>query len=194
MSDKVLNFVEALNEIGRELRAPPGFLTSIIKESDWSLIVKLHALVESAVTYLLWKGLGRPELEPVFSRVELSNNKTGKLAFARELNLLQKHHRFFIRALSEARNFLVHNVAHVDFDISAYISQLGKGKQTEFVRAISCCLTGPIEIAGKSISSETFASDNPKWAIWFSSMALLSEIYVQKELASLSQAYQDLGS
>ena len=193
MENPALDLDAALNEIGNELKAPPGFLHGIIKESDWSLIVKLHALVESAVTYLLCKGLDRPELEGIFSRIELSNNKTGKLAFTRELKLLQKHHRSFIRALSEIRNFLVHNVAHLDFDISKYIDRLSKNKRIEFVRAISGCFKGPIEINGKSIPGDKFIADNPKWGIWFSAMDLLSEVYIQRELAAVTQAYYKLG-
>jgi len=59
---------------------------------DWSFVIKLHALLETAVSQLLVHALGGEELVDVFSALEMSNIKTGKLAFVKTLGLLPKAH------------------------------------------------------------------------------------------------------
>jgi len=51
---------------------PQGFLESLKNEDDWSFVIKIHALLEAAVSHLLCKTLGRDELADVLSFTELS--------------------------------------------------------------------------------------------------------------------------
>jgi hypothetical protein len=84
-----------------DLRLPQGFCESLYKEDDWSFIIKLHALLEAVVTHLLVAHLQQDALLDVFARVEMSQEKTGKLAFAKALNLLTSNHRAYVRYISE---------------------------------------------------------------------------------------------
>jgi hypothetical protein len=63
--------VEAAGEIEKELGLPNNFLWNLRNEDDWSAIIKLHALLETAVTHLLVRFFGRDELEDVFATMEL---------------------------------------------------------------------------------------------------------------------------
>lgn len=83
-------------------------------------MIKLHALLESAVSQLLVNAVARKELAEVFASLEMSNTKTGKLAFVKALELLPKAHLDFIRLLSELRNQLVHRVKNVSFDLTGH--------------------------------------------------------------------------
>lgn len=56
-----------------------GYLKTLLLESDWAFVVKMHALVEAAVAHVLTLELRRPELEPIFARLELANPATGKI-------------------------------------------------------------------------------------------------------------------
>ena len=74
-----------------KLGIKPGFFKSLDDddENDWSFVIKLHALVEAAVSHLLTEQLHRSELSGLFARLEISNETTGKAAFVKALALLE---------------------------------------------------------------------------------------------------------
>lgn len=69
---------------------PKGFIDSLINEDDWSLIIKSHALLESACADMLCHYFGKYELGDIFAHLDLSNKKSGKTAFISALKLLRK--------------------------------------------------------------------------------------------------------
>ena len=81
------HFVSSLE---KQLGIHEGFLLSLKEEDDWSCIIKAHAFVEASVSYLLIHVLNQPELLEVFSNLELSNTKTGKIAFVSALDVLKQ--------------------------------------------------------------------------------------------------------
>src|SRR6218665_1056414 len=70
-----------------------NFFRDLLGGDDWSFVIKLHALFEAACTHLLLFHFKEPELTEVFSRLELSNKATGKIAFLGKLKLLGKNNR-----------------------------------------------------------------------------------------------------
>ena len=77
----------------QKLGLKPGFLESLDdeNENDWSFVIKVHALIEAAISHLLTEDLCRPELADLFSRLDMSNKATGKAAFVKALNLLEEN-------------------------------------------------------------------------------------------------------
>ncbi len=123
-------------EIETQLGLPSGFLLHLYqKEDDWSFVIKIHAFLEAVLTHLLAEHLGRPDLLPVFAYLETSNVRTGKLAFVKAFDLLDKGARRFVHTLSELRNELVHDVSNVNFRFPDYVSQLAEREQKDFVGA-----------------------------------------------------------
>jgi hypothetical protein len=123
-------------EIENQLGLPTGFLRSLYDhEDDWSFVIKSHAFIEAALTHLLADHLGKEDLLPVFAYLETSNVRTGKLAFVKAFDLLDKGARRFIHTLSELRNDLVHEVSNVDFKFDAYVAQLSDKERREFIGA-----------------------------------------------------------
>jgi len=119
------NLEDSLGRLERDCDLPSGFCLGLLKkddESDWSFVIKLHALLETAVSQLLVHSLARKELTDVFASLEMSHTKTGKLAFVKALDLLPKAHLDFIRTLSELRNQLAHRVKNVSFNITEHFS------------------------------------------------------------------------
>ena len=55
-----------------ELGLESGFFDSLDSEdeSDWSFVIKAHALAEAAASHLLTKQFQKPELADLFSRKE----------------------------------------------------------------------------------------------------------------------------
>ena len=66
-------------------------------------MIKAHAFLEAALTNLLADHLGKDDLLPVFAYLETNNVRTGKLAFVKAFDLLDKGARRFIHTLSELR-------------------------------------------------------------------------------------------
>src|SRR5262249_17331830 len=114
----------ALSKLETDLGLPPGFCEGLHEEDDWSLIIKLHALFESVVTQMLASHLGQEALLDVFDKIEMGREDTGKLAFAKALNLLDGNQRGFVRVLSRLRNDVVHDVRKVTFDLSAHVASI----------------------------------------------------------------------
>jgi hypothetical protein len=65
-------------------------------------VIKSYAFLEAALTHLLADHLGKEDLLPVFAYLETSNVRTGKLAFVKTFDLLDKGARRFIHALQDA--------------------------------------------------------------------------------------------
>jgi hypothetical protein len=111
---------ELLESLEIDLGLPRGFCFRLKDEDDWSFVVKLHALIESAASDFITRALGRKELAEIFSRVEMSRPQTGKLAFIRGLNLLPIGHTKFIEKLSQIRNQLAHKIGNAGFTFAEH--------------------------------------------------------------------------
>ena len=158
-------------KLGLEL----GFFNSLDgdDENDWSFIIKVHALIEAAMSHLLTEHLRRPELGDIFSRLDMSNKSTGKAAFVNALELLEKPERRFISSLSELRNKLVHDVRNVNFDLSDYVESMGKKQQEDFL--------GNFNLLSTKVTDEIrnlFLFD-PRQVLWYASMAFLGLVYLK---------------
>jgi len=153
----------------------PGFFERLDTDddTDWAFVIKLHALIEAAISHLLAMELRRNELEKVFSRLDISNKHTGKAAFVEALELLDKPARTFMHSLSTLRNSLVHDVKNVDFDLEKYVSEMSDQKKKQFVldfNLLSTEVTNDIR--------KLFLVD-PRQALWYSGMAFLGLVYLK---------------
>ncbi len=139
------NVAQLLHAIG----LPKDFLDQLQKESDWSLIIKLHAVFEAVLGSLIVKHLAMPQAAEVISQLDFNNAKSGKVAFARALGLIESHDVAFLRGLTELRNRLVHDIRNVTFTIGAHVAGFSsrelKKFKTEFGRAICQLQDGEAE-------------------------------------------------
>jgi hypothetical protein len=189
VADDATDYLEALE---KDLRLPRGFIWRLLDEDDWSFVIKLHALFEAALTHALVHKLGVEALRDVFAKTELSARKTGKVAFARALELLDKSERRFISELSELRNTLVHDIENVGFKYSKYIERLDAKQRQAFVDAFAFSHDEKFTIAGRQVAADRFALDNPKIATWQTGIWLLRRIYLEKEVAKLTHEASQL--
>jgi hypothetical protein len=124
-------------EIENQLGLPAGFLKGLYDhEDDWSFVIKARAFIEAALTHLLADHLGKEDLLPSFAYLETSNVRTGKLAFVKAFDLLDKGARRFIHTLSELRNDLVHEISNVNFKFETYVAHLSDKERKEFIGAL----------------------------------------------------------
>ena len=164
-----------------KLGIKPGFFESLDDEdeNDWSFVIKLHSLIEASVSHLLTEQLRRPELSELFSRLDISNKKTGKAAFVEALALLDKPERRFMSSLSELRNKLVHDVRNVTFDFVQYVENMNTDQQATFLKDFNLLST---EITD---DVRNLFRHDPQQALWYSGMAFLGIVYLKSRPVAL---------
>ena len=179
-----------VGQFEKEIGLPGGFFVNLlIKEDDWSFIIKLHALVEAAVSYLLASICGDRLLE-IFTRLELSSDTIGKVAFAKALDVLDTDERSFIRKLSEIRNSFAHDVRQACATLGGYVAGLSKDQLKALKVAIGPGVD-PFPIADTIVPEVEFVRDNPKVCIWLRALFVISFIYQSKDLVLLRRKVAD---
>ncbi len=176
-----------INAFEKDIGITKGFLAKLLKDDDWSFIIKLYSLFEAALTHLLVKELGRDELENVVSLLELAHSKKGKLAFARQLRLISPEEATYIKKLSELRDKIVHNVVNINFDIGAHVEKLDPQQFKSFANAFGFSIKKEIKANDKKINRNHYIKKQPKMAIWIGAFSCLETIYEGKRSAELSR-------
>lgn len=181
MTDTAKESIRSLEvEVGVEL----GFFESLLDEpSDWSFVIKLHAIFEAAVAFCLAEELGRRELVDVFTYTELSRDKTGKVAIADALGLFTKRERRFLRSLSELRNRLVHDVSNTRFSFETHLSEMTPEQRSAFYQRFELDIEQDyVEVGDEKVPREEVFLQHPRFGIWVCAMVLLEYLYQHKEL------------
>lgn len=124
-------------ELESKVGVRPGFFSALLEEDDWSFVIKLHALFEAACTHLLLFHFKEPELSDIFSRLELNNKTTGKIAFLSKLGLIGKENRRLLSTISELRNSLVHDVRNAEFSLADMVAKFDSMELKQFAIAFS---------------------------------------------------------
>lgn len=184
----IIDQIYRVRKFENELGLPERFFETIMEEDDWSFVIKLHALIEASITNILTDKFIDQDLVDIFSQMELSNKRTGKIAFIKKMNLLQKEYRNFISKFSELRNLLVHEISNVKFSFKNHIDQLNKSQKKSLSNALA---VGIREKKSKNTSSyrlEQFIKD-PKFCIWISALCLLSILTVNKDLFAIEREH-----
>lgn len=173
---------QAVNDLEKELGLPKGFFNGLVHEDDWSFVIKLHALYESALAYVVGHKLGE-EVAEIITRLDM-NGERGKVAFARALAIVTDDEVRFLKLLSTLRNRCAHGVRQaVEFSLPSYVEGLSRDARKEFLRAVrGDDPDRQITIGKNTVSHVQFVLDNPKLSIWLSSMWVLSGLYTLKEI------------
>lgn len=77
---------ERVTELEGAFGLPKGFIQGLLKEDDWSFVIKLHALIEASVAHMLTARLGE-NLSEFVHGMNL-RGRTSKLSLARALECL----------------------------------------------------------------------------------------------------------
>ena len=123
--------VVALETLEKEMGVPEGFFKNLGREDDWSFIVKLHALIESALTHELVASLDDERLRGFVSKLNL---RSGKLALASALERISKENRAFAEGIASIRNELVHDARNANFTLTKRFESLPDHKVQSIYR------------------------------------------------------------
>ena len=184
-----MNFIEeVIKRFQSEIDVDPKFLQSLLRESDWSFVIKAHAFFEAAFNHVLLEAIEKDELQDVIPWLELSGTKTGKLAFAKAMGILDEAERRFVRSFSELRNSLVHDIHNVNFNFEKYVNNLDPNQLKVFRKTYSYFYkTDILEHEGKTYKIEEFVTSHPKTAVWFCVIIFATTMYLKKRIRLLDK-------
>ena len=118
------------------LGLPERFLLDLFKQDDWSFVIKLHALVETALTRALVAHFNAPPtLADHFAQIPVGGT-TGKIKLASKCGLITPKDKTFLDRFAELRNELVHSVERVRFDFKIYVNSLSEEGRKQLVAAV----------------------------------------------------------
>jgi hypothetical protein len=182
------------NEIAKieaELGLPDNYFAALLDEDDWSFIIKCHALIESACSFLLTSYFNDQNYNDIFSRLEMSDAKTGKLAFLKAAGLVVSEEAAFIANLSELRNKLVHNIKGVAFKFADYISGLDKNQKKSFAKTFGYAhLETSADGRSLVLKDLSIVLSTPRKAIWNGVKLILVVIRIQVETRKFERQRQ----
>jgi energy-converting hydrogenase A subunit M len=182
---------DVVPEYEKRLGVREGLFNALLSESDWSFVIKLHAFLEGATSHALAKSLGDDRLASVFANLEMSDAKRGKLAFLEALDLLDSPRRGYIRALSELRNRLVHQVTNVDFNLSYHLQALDRNQLAKARKTLGYFLyTGILELEA---TPERDFAEHPKLAMLTGALDVILRLYLRELEAGLANIHRAIG-
>lgn len=156
----------SVNKIEEHLQLPKHFMASLLGGDDWSFVIKAHAAIEAVVTHMLVAATKEQELISVFEMLELSNPRTGKVAFLDRLGLIDSPQKRFIRTFSELRNSLVHDIRNVSFTFDNHIASLDSNQKKQWKAAFG--YYGEYQKTQEAREKDfEGAIANPKSSIWW---------------------------
>lgn len=182
---EIYDSVEAFEE---KLSLPKGFYEDLVKEDDWSFIIKISALFEAACAHALAVRLNAKELEGNFAHLEQANPKYGKIALLKNLGVLFPDQAKFLERLAALRNQVVHNVSNVGVTFKDLIEEMDNNQKKAFIGWVGHGVVEESEIKGKKITRAQFVLGAPKIALSITAAEVLACIYLEVEHATYMQS------
>lgn len=179
--DQVEEQLERIRGLAVSLGLPERFFELLLREDDWSFVIKLHALLEAALAALLRDAIGRPEAEGFLARLPMSDAAAGKVELAKALGVLDKPYRRYLKKLSELRNHLVHDPNRIGIYLRQHFKQLSEDARRSAAQAFA---VGFRADPGWRLAE---FENNPKFAIWISALCLLSLFTVHHDLFDIDR-------
>ena len=128
---------QTVEQMSEEMSLPRGFLEGLLKEDDWSFVIKAHAFLEAVLTNVLIEAFQWPELKNLLVRLDMSDVRIGKVKFAVAIGIIKKDGERFLRELSKLRNDLVHDIRNLGFNFKEHLSGLDRNQEKAFVDSLS---------------------------------------------------------
>lgn len=180
-NDLFSNVTQLMNRLG----LPAGFYDRLLREDDWSFVIKLNALFEGTCTHVLAIRLNTPELVESLAHLDLAHTKVGKIALLRTLNVITIEQFSILRSLAELRNTLVHNITNVNFSFKEYVAELDANQLKSLIKNYGHGLEDSLEVGTKVVSRSEFVKANPKIALWLTAAEVLACLHLEFEMSHL---------
>lgn len=138
----------------KDLGIPEIFLERLRTDDDWTLIIKLHGMIESALSRVIARFFGDSDIEKIISRLETSNPKSGKIAFAKAFGILPADAMKYIQHLSELRNLCAHNPRNFTFSLKAHVDDMTDAQKAAWLDRVDLEPKYPMKRVSETSSAE----------------------------------------
>lgn len=156
------------------------FLDRLKTDDDWTFIIKAHSMIEAALSHTIPRFFEDSALYPIFSRLDTSNNKTGKIAFASALGILPKEAIVFIKNFSTMRNLCAHQPKHFEFNIRKYLDQMSEKERYTWANQCAFEKQYPlVEISNQEVRVAQ-CLNNPRLSLLHSTNIILNYLHCEE--------------
>lgn len=152
-------------------------LMPFIDDTDWAMVIKLHAAIEAMITQVILAHTNQESLRSVIERLPLSDNQTGKGRIATALGLITSSQFAFLRKFSELRNSLVHRVENLDVNLKDYFAGLDREQKKSWRTAIAWTAKGGTQ---QTSLAETL-DGSPKTTLFLGTLLLVSHLAIDEQ-------------
>jgi len=174
------------------LGLPDGFILDLLKKGDdWTFILRLHALVETSLDYLIVAKLDYPSLHHWISRHNIAG-RTGKKTLALLIQAIDDNDGAMVEGLSDLRNQFAHGIRLMGVRLSEYIDRIDNGERIKVLRWI-------LKSQGQRSSTELEAlaldawRKSPRLVLWMACSALIENAYRVRRTARGSEIEEAFG-
>jgi hypothetical protein len=174
-----------VDEALKQLCLPKNFYRKLLKDDDWSFIIKLNALVEAVSTHALVARLYAPELLDCFSRLDLGHGKFGKVVMLSKIGAITADQKKVLITLYELRNLVAHDISEVTFSFTEYVKAMDKSQLKSFVSNLGHGLKEKVSFSGKLVKRDEFVKSNPKLSLWLTVSEIIACLNMEAEIATL---------
>lgn len=135
-----------LARLEKKLGIPEGVYLSLRKEgSDWEFAIKLMVLLEAALGRVIAEHLHNPAMNDHCNSLNM-NGRSGKVALAEALGLIDEAERKTFLALAEIRNAFAHKLENISGNLEDFASRLEPQRLGNLLKV---CLTVPKRLEDK---------------------------------------------
>jgi len=125
----------AISNFEAELGLRANFFNDLSRDDDWSFIIKLHALLDAVLTRAICASIQKPELETSIGLLDFAREATGKVSFAKALNLVSARQHNFLNIIAIVRNKYAHSVSSVSRPLAEIVGGLSKKEKKKLFLA-----------------------------------------------------------
>ena len=176
MEDRIFSDIQSLEVL---LGLPSGFYDRLLREDDWSFVIKLNALFEGVCTEVLSSRLSAPEIINALAHLDFGNSKCGKITMLRALDAITGEQASILRTLAELRNDLVHNISNVHFSLETFFASKDSNQLKSMVKIFGHGVNDMVPLAGKIIPRYDFVKENPKVSLWLTCAEVLACLHLE---------------
>jgi hypothetical protein len=185
-----MSFRERLIDFAVKLGAPPQWAAQLFDDAlpdDWTLVVRLHAFVESACVECLQRKLGADASG--FVDAMTMHGRTGRVPLLRSLNIIRDDDFAFLSAFGSLRNRLVHSIRNVTIDLRAEFAD-ANGRLHPIGQSLFAAarprLPRELRDGTELIDTQEIWARQPALGLWWVTLQILGELAADSERSSQS--------
>lgn len=173
--------LEAVKRVENSLGLKRPFLFGLSREDDWTLVIKLHALIEAAIEEVVVRrcfasaadneGRDDAAIARLVGRMPF-DGRVSKLSLVKAFRLLDEDHFEFVVTLAEVRNRYAHRPSNFAKSIRSLLGSNaeGKAKLQKLMLGGNMTATSEAEFDGGLKATMVIVTSGVLWALHFRSV------------------------